>query len=211
MIVLVGATDRSDQYGYLRQVWQQRYQERAREAGWSLDGASGIGRDRFDGADTVYLLSIDTHGNVLGGLRLMPSVGPHPLEAMSAALFADGMPNAENVWIISRFCCLEPSASAHCRDLVARELVCGLYEYALQSDIGRVVCVTQLSRLPVILKAGWHVRPLGLPVPIKGSLAVALGIDLDPSHFEIVRAACGSARNVLHVAAAPEPTLEMAI
>lgn len=213
MIHVVSSLNRSEYSGYLRQLWQQRYDVFVEKMGWSLDCARGIERDQFDRPDTVYLLCIDDRGNLKGAMRLLPTEQPHLMSEAFPQLCADGVPRSKKIWEVSRFYSLTGRHMLLERDRTVSELVCGLFEYGLMSGIEQVTCVASMVLFPTILKAGWNVTPLGLPSVSDGEVILAFQIDLNGEDYLKVCAARNIEGSVLHTgpSEAKERELEMAV
>ncbi|MCJ9427489.1 acyl-homoserine-lactone synthase [Kordiimonas marina] len=211
MIHVVSDVNRSEYRSYLRQLWQQRYEVFVEKMGWSLDCAKGIERDRFDHAETIYLLSINDKGLLKGAMRLLPTEKPHLLGEAFPNLCADKVPTAADTWEVSRFYSLTGRHLLLERDRTVSELVCGLFEYGLMHDIRHVTCVASMVLFPTILKAGWNVTPLGLPDVVDGEVVLAFQIDLDESHYQSVCATRGVEGSVLYNAPTLVPELEVAV
>lgn len=186
MIHAVSAHNQSEYRPYLRQLWQQRYDVFVEKMGWSLDCAEGTERDQFDRPDTVYLLSIDDDGQLRGAMRLLPTTKPHLMSDLFPHLCAKGVPSGETVWEISRFYSLTGRHMMLERDRTVSELICGLYEYALETGIKQVTCVASMVLFPTILKAGWDVTPLGLPAVTDDEVVLAFLIDLNRRDYPLV-------------------------
>ena len=186
MIHVVSAHNQTEYRPYLRQLWQQRYDVFVEKMGWSLDCAEGLERDQFDGDETVYLLSIDDGGTLRGAMRLLPTSKPHLMSEVFPHLCAKGVPQDETTWEISRFYSLTGRHMLLERDRTVSELICGLYEYALEMGIKQVTCVASMVLFPTILKAGWDVTPLGLPAVTDDEVVLAFLIDLNRRDYETV-------------------------
>ena len=61
-------------------MFRQRHEIYVERRGWkALQSVNGEERDQFDRPDTIYLLAIDEEDDILAGLRLLPTTGPHLL------------------------------------------------------------------------------------------------------------------------------------
>ncbi len=211
MIHVVSSLNRTEYSGYLRQLWQQRYDVFVEKMGWSLDCARGIERDQFDRPDTVYLLCIDDRGNLKGAMRLLPTVKPHLMSEAFPGLCAEGVPRSDTTWEVSRFYSLTGRHMMLERDRTVSELVCGLFEYGLLAGIDSVTCVASMVLFPTILKAGWNVTPLGLPSVSDGEVILAFRIDLNAADYVTVCKTRHVEGSVLYTEPAQERELEMAV
>ncbi|WP_417460130.1 acyl-homoserine-lactone synthase [Kordiimonas sp.] len=211
MIHVVGAHNKARYKGYLRELWQQRYDVFVEKMGWTLDCADGIERDQFDRPDTVYLLCIDSKGKLKGAMRLLPTAKPHLMSEVFPGLCAEGVPTGKTTWEISRFYSLTGRHLMLERDRTVSELVCGLYEFALMSEITHVSCVASMVLFPTILKAGWDVTPLGLPSVSDGEVVLAFLIDLNERDYRTVAKNRNIEGSVLQAGSLQEEQLEIAV
>lgn len=196
---------------YLKELWRQRYHVFVEKLGWELDCAEGVERDQYDTDDTVYLLAIDDKDRLRGAMRLLPTQSKHLMTDFFAHMCADGVPRGPEIWEISRVYSLTGRHMMLERDRTLSELICGMYEFALDSGIKQFSTISIMSMFPTILKAGWNVTPLGLPEVVDGEVVIAFLIDTTEEHYPVVCKARGVDRSVLVNSAKQAPAvLEMA-
>lgn len=204
MIHVVTAENFQDYRSYLVELWKQRYQVFVEKLGWELDCQEGVERDQYDTDNTVYLLSIDDNGKLKGSMRLLPTAQNHLMTDIFPDLCATEVPRGSHIWEISRVYSLTGRHMLLERDRTLSELICGMYEFALENGIKQISTVSIMSMFPTVLKAGWNVEPLGLPQVIDGEVVIAFLIDLTEEHYEVVRTNRGVQGSVLfHDEAAP--------
>lgn len=146
--------------------------------GWQLlvvDGRYEV--DAFDDAHAVYLIVADPDGRHLGSARLLETTRPHILGDLFPSLCAAGVPRADDIMEITRFC-LDRRLSARERRVTRNRLVSAIVDYALANRISAYTGVAEMGWLQQILAFGWDCRPLGLPRRIAGQLLGALRIDI---------------------------------
>ena len=212
MIHAVTADNYSEYKHYLTELWKQRYNVFVEKMGWELDCQPGIEKDQYDTDDTVYLLAIDDNGKLRGSMRLLPTSNDHLMSDIFPGLCAEEIPRGEAIWEISRVYSLTGRHMMLERDKTLSELICGMYEFALQHGIKQISTVSIMSMFPTVLKAGWDVKPLGLPQVIDGEVVIAFLIDLSEEHYETVRNNRGIEGSVLYDSTAEDlPKYKVAV
>jgi N-acyl-L-homoserine lactone synthetase len=147
--------------------------------GWKVpvvDGQYEI--DEFDTERATYVVLSDHQGDHLGSARLLPTEGPHLLEAHFPHLCDDAPPIGPDVMEISRFCLSRRRPAAE-RLLIRNRLVSALADLALARGVRTYLGIAEMGWLQQILAFGWRCRPLGLPRPCAGKLIGALQIQID--------------------------------
>src|SRR5262249_47076900 len=120
--------------------------------------------DPFDSDRAFHLVASDAaSGAPIGGLRLLPTGGPHLLKDVYPSLAEAGDVAGDETWEVSRFR-TERSLDKADEDIVRRSLQAAMCEFASRSGINRLVILPSEEYLPGLLSIGWTCRPLGLPV-----------------------------------------------
>lgn len=193
----------------LDEMFRLRHEFYVERNGWSeLRRADGRERDEFDTAGSVYLLYLDVEGRLLGSFRLCPSMGPNLLFSKFADWIDDeNFAPAADIWDLSRWFLTERARNgpAGCSDRVQAELACGIFEFALSRGLSGYAMFSEARFYQTMLRAGWPVRPLGLPRPYDetGAAAVALFLETDREALAMIRRIKGMTRPVLYEAPAP--------
>lgn len=184
--------------------------------GWrALDRGDGLERDEFDTDATVYLLYLDDCEHLLGSYRLCPSTGPTLLFSKFSSWIddADAAP-APDVWDLSRWFLTDRvrGADRERADRVQGELACGIFEFALTRGVTAYAMFSETRFYEAMLRAGWPVRPLGMPRPYDetGATAIALRLDTTREALEMVRALKGISHPVLYEAPPPALAIDAA-
>ena len=147
--------------------------------------------DQFDTAETVYLLGLE-NGRVVGGLRLMPTTGPHLLsDVFSHFASARGVPRCPDIAEWTRIFVVPERREEYSGCKVGSTLNASVMDYALQEGLSGLSVVMNTFWLPKFLKYGWRVRPLGLPDVHDGEWLVAVLIDVTAEALAAIRTACG--------------------
>jgi acyl homoserine lactone synthase len=143
--------------------------------GWSITVSGDLEVDEYDALAPVYVLSETAEGDVLGVVRLLPTVGPYMLRNTFASLLDDHeAPASELLWEASRFAVAKTSAKGDCGLACATyELLIGVLRFSLARDIEAIICVVDLRMERVLRRAGWHMQRLGPERRIGNTMAVA--------------------------------------
>jgi len=129
------------------------------------DAVAGIGlRDRYDDDDALYLMRLDSFGEVVCCVRLRPT----NRGSMIAAHFSHGLTAADLVeapatWEISHYYTRETAARSPSR--MRAEMRLAILAAALDAGISRIVAAIEVEYWPWVEQSGWNIRPLGPPVP----------------------------------------------
>jgi N-acyl-L-homoserine lactone synthetase len=134
--------------------------------------------DEFDTERATYVILSDSAGEHLASARLLPTDGPHLLEAHFPHLCDQAPPVGHDVMEISRFC-LSRNRPAPERRQYRNRLVSALADLALARGVRTYVGIAEMGWLQQILAFGWRCRPLGLPQPCAGRLVGALQIQIE--------------------------------
>jgi N-acyl-L-homoserine lactone synthetase len=135
--------------------------------------------DQYDNDDADYLILQDRHsGEHLGSVRLLSTTGPHMLSDVFPFLCEGTIPRGPHVMEITRLV-VSPKVPVRERVAVRNMLGRAMIEFGLLRGIVKFTTVCDFSFLTQLLASGWHMKPLGLPQMVEGSLIGALQIHLD--------------------------------
>ena len=143
---------------------------------------TGMEIDRYDCADTLYLLAKDRpDGHVRASVRLLATEGPHMMSDLFAGACRDASPHGPAIWEASRFCTAPLVRDRRARLGLLWEMTCGVMEAALMYGMNQVIFVANRALLPLMLNCGWDARTLGptLPDGRDDVTAVAARISVD--------------------------------
>jgi acyl homoserine lactone synthase len=164
----------------LYQMHRLRKQVFSDRLGWSVAVSGDLEVDEYDALAPVYVLSETAEGDVLGGVRLLPTIGPYMLRNTFASLLDDlEAPASELLWEASRFAVAKTSAKGDGGLACATyELLIGVLRFSLAHDIEAIICVVDLRMERVLRRAGWHMHRLGSERRIGNTMAVAGRLDV---------------------------------
>lgn len=154
--------------------------------GWRIpDADAGREYDRFDRADTLYVVAKDDRGNVCGCARLLPTTKAYLLQELSPELL-NGLPIpcSPEVWELSRFStkASEPRAAPWSKEEGRRRfcvLFAAVVRTALDHGASRLITFTAVGMERVLRAVGLHAHRVGPPRMVDGEAALALWIELD--------------------------------
>ena len=123
---------------------------------------------------------------VVGGHRLVPTSEPTLLSDVFPFLALRGLPRRPDVCELSRIFVVRerrggPSGGVELHILAAT------MEYGLAEEILQFTIVMETWWIPRLQEIGWNVKPLGIPVDIKGMLTVGVVVDVTEEAWEETR------------------------
>jgi len=169
---------------------------------WEIDG--------YDALDPVYLLSVDEAGQVVGGLRLLPTMGFNMLNDTFPQLLPRGKRiESPLIWESSRFSIDRAADIEIGPKRISRavaELGLGMNEFAARLGLSHIVTVYDATLHRSLSRVGCAGQPIGEPKRVGASLAYAVFFEVGPAAETAVREASGIEGSVLE----PEGALPMA-
>jgi acyl-homoserine lactone synthase len=170
----------------LDQYFRARHDVYVKERGWTeLDRPDGREIDQFDTPSAVYLMAIDGE-RVVGGHRLVPTSEPTLISDVFPFLALRGLPRRPDVCELSRIFVVRERRGAPSGG-VESHILAGTMEYALAEEISQFTIVMETWWIPRLQEIGWNVKPLGIPVDIKGMLTVGVVVDVTEEAWEETR------------------------
>lgn len=159
---------------------------------WDVSVSGGLEIDQYDAHSPTYLLALQ-HGDVVGCVRLLPTIGPNMLaDTFPVLLDGHAAPKTARIWESSRFC-VDTNAAAAITENGLREatflLFAAMIEWAQQCDLQAIATVTDLRMERILRRAGWHLDRLGTPQQIGATKAVAGLLPITNSTLGAIRAA----------------------
>lgn len=195
---MIYAIDRDNRHLYTDQIeemFRLRYRLYVEGRGWkALTRPDKREVDKFDTVDATYLLGIDDIGHVTGGLRLVPTIGPHLIrDVFPHAVQWGRIPSGEAIYELTRcFVVPETAPDQATRRRAAGEFYCAMFEYGLAIGLTHISLLCDTFFLPHMLECGWHARPLGPPTPYDEGECIAVLFEVSEKTLERTR----SIRNV---------------
>ena len=152
--------------------------------------ADGRECDQFDTEESVYLLGLENE-KVVGGLRLLPTTGPHLISDVFPQ-FASirGVPRSPDIAEWTRIFVIPERREEHAGSKVSSTLVAAVIDYALDEGLSGLTALMNTIWLTRFHRYGWRVRPLGLPDLHDDEWLIAVNIDVTPAALAGVRRTC---------------------
>lgn len=147
----------------LDQMYALRHKIFVDGKGWKkLHRPSGLDIDQFDTEETVYFLKLDNDGNILGGMRLVPTTCPTQL----TTIFKDWChfkeaPKSADVWEWSRYFIVDNKYRSKAGYPVFYELFFAILEYAVSKNIVALTGFLEAVTLPRLNALPWKLDYLG--------------------------------------------------
>jgi acyl-homoserine lactone synthase len=147
--------------------------------------------DQFDKPESVYLLGLEA-GHVVGGLRLVPTTGPHLINDVFAR-FASirGVPRQPDIAEWTRIFVVPERREEHTGSKIGSTVIASMIDYGLEEGLSGISVCMNTFWLPKFHKYGWRVRPLGMPDVHDDEWLIAVLIDVTPAALAGIRTACG--------------------
>jgi len=170
---------------------QYRHRVFVEKLGWQLTCKNAMEFDQFDRPDTLYVIARREDGALVGVARLLPTNKPYLLADVFPQLM-QGMPlpNAADIWELSRFAAVDLDPAAPCIDSDAllqfssiaavdllREVLC----LAEKHGVRRLITVSPLGVERLLRRAGFVAHRAAPPVVVDGRLLFACWIEVQPS------------------------------
>jgi acyl-homoserine lactone synthase len=166
----------------------------------------GDGReyDQFDLPETVYLLGIE-EGHIVGGLRLVPTTGPHLIaDVFSRFASIRGVQRQADVAEWTRIFVVPERREERTGSKIGSTVIASMIDYGMEEGLAGISVCMNTFWLPKFLNYGWRVRPLGMPDVHDGEWLIAVLIDVTAEALAGIRTACGLAHRSALVRRGPQ-------
>ncbi|MGL1920830.1 MAG: GNAT family N-acetyltransferase [Hyphomicrobiales bacterium] len=160
--------------------------------GWDVKvNSDGLEIDEFDAGDVMYVVCLDKQMRLLGTARLLKTTSPTMLSTVFNCLISDGStPNSPTIWESTRFAVDTENVSAIPNqkvNWVTGELLCGIYEFALENNVTEMVSVFDIFIERILKRAGCEFERLGDAIRIGKVKAVAASFPMSYEILENIR------------------------
>lgn len=168
----------------MRGVASYRHSVFVQKLGWQLACEENLEYDQFDRADTVYMVAQNTHGDIIGTARLLPTSSPYLLgDVFPQLLNGLPIPKTDEVWELSRFAAVDfnaqaTSALAQFSSPIAVGLLKASLNHASSLGARKIITVSPLGVERLLRKAGFTAHRAAAPMVIDGSPIFACWIDV---------------------------------
>ena len=135
----------TDTLSKMHQLRHRVFREKLR---WNVSGHNGEEIDEYDQLNPHYMIALED-GEATACWRLLPTQGPYMLRnTFGELLRGEPLPEAEDVWELSRFAVLSPARKYNGQihlSMVAFEMFDKLIRFADERGISRYVTVVSTS------------------------------------------------------------------
>lgn len=198
-ILVVNWSNRKLYEKQLEQHFRLRHDIYVVERKWqALARPINIEMDAFDTEHAIYLLAVDSRGDVIGGSRLVPTSQPHLLGNVFPHLANGTPPRAPDIYEWTRFFIAFPYRTAGTSAQLAGEVLCGLLEASLQLGTRKISVVCEAFWPERLRALGWKVEVLGDRLRIEDCEIVGALIEVTQAALEGTRRFYGIDGSVLH-------------
>ena len=169
--------------------------------GWEVPVINSWEIDGYDAMDPVYLLSINEKEQVVGGLRLLPTMGFNMLNDTFPVLLPEGKRiESPLIWETSRFCIdseIDIQIGPKRIHRAVAELGLGLNEIGERIGLSHFVAVYDAHLHRHLSRVGCAGEPIGEPKRVGKALALAVFYEVGQEAAARTRAASGIEGSVL--------------
>ncbi|THF52211.1 acyl-homoserine-lactone synthase [Allorhizobium terrae] len=169
---------------------------------WDVLVQGDFEMDHYDDANPIYVMSYDdATGRLRGALRLLPTLGPNMLDDTFPVLL-DRQPEirSASIWESSRFC-IDPEISldrsSNQVSVAAAELMCGVGELGLASNLSHIVTVTDVFLERMFRRMGCPGERIGAPHKIGSVHAVAIAWEVNQDLLDRMKQVATISGNLL--------------
>lgn len=158
----------------LTKMFRQRYEIFVKEKGWNVKSHNGLEYDQYDTDETLYLIDLDSDGNIAASTRMVRSDRPIMLADVFADMCERPIPRSPECWELTR--------GAMTRGLRGSghygRIQCALLEAALLFGVNKGCGLFSVDLLMAKIRSGLDAKPLGEPRMIDGEPHVAADFPL---------------------------------
>lgn len=160
----------TEMYRLRRRVFKDRLD-------WAVSVSGDLELDVYDALNPTYLLVMSGEGNLVGGVRLLPTTGPTMLaDTFPVLLGGQPAPRSEKILESSRFCVDTKLASELAENGLNRAtfiLFAAMIEGARAVNAESIVTVTDMRMERILRRAGWPLERIASPQRLGQTMALA--------------------------------------
>jgi acyl homoserine lactone synthase len=198
----IDSLNRQDYQPMLDEMYRLRKRVFHDRLGWDVEITDGMEIDIFDRLDPSYIISVDSEGHVVGGVRQLQTTGPHMLSDVFSSIL-DGEPplRSSRVWEATRFCVdtqrLSGGRGRNTISYVTSEIMIAAIELAISAGVTDAIAVVDPVMNRVLHRSGnGPYDYLGTPKQMGKVVAMAGLIDCTQERAARIRAFAGIEGNI---------------
>jgi acyl homoserine lactone synthase len=157
-------------YRLRRRVFKERLE-------WSVSSTGDFEIDLFDTLNPTHLIAISETREVVGCVRLLPTMGPTMLAGSFAQLLGgQPMPRSDSVFESSRYCVDTARARAlgdNGLNRITFMLFAAMIEFLRAERADAIVTVTDMRMERILRRAGWPLVRIAPPQKVGDTMALA--------------------------------------
>lgn len=163
MIHVINTSNRHLYEDTIEQMFKLRHKVFVEEKGWKrLERESKLEIDQFDNDDAIYFLKLHSNGEILGGMRLVPTTAKTQLKTVFKQWCTfETPPEDRTEWEWSRYFVTDKGFRSSSGFPVFYELFFGILEYAVHHHVVGLSGFLEAHTLPRLSKLPWELRYLG--------------------------------------------------
>ncbi len=205
MIYQIDRHNRAGFHAQIEEMFRIRHDIYVGRRGWiALERPDGRDIDQFDTDNTVYLLGLDDLGNVVAGLRLNPTTGPHLIRDVFPHTVTEGpIPVGENIYEFTRWFVVKDRVSPEASRRVAGELLVAMLEFGKRKGLTHISLCCDSFFWKTMQATHWDVRRLGPITRYPEGKCIAVLFDVSDRMIANTREVRGVTGEVLLYVASP--------
>jgi acyl homoserine lactone synthase len=157
-------------YRLRRRIFKERLE-------WSVSITGDLEIDVFDTLNPTHLIALSETREVVGCVRLLPTMGPTMLAGPFAQLLGgEAMPQSESVFESSRYCVDTARATAlgdNGLNRITFMLFAAMIEFLRTARADSIVTVTDTRMERILRRAGWPLIRIAPPQKVGDTMALA--------------------------------------
>lgn len=163
--------------------------------GWDVSVIGDWEIDGFDAMDCVYLVCVDEQDEIVGSIRLLPTIGYNMLNDVFPELLPEGnRVESPLIWESSRFSIDPDSDRELTKNRLSRptaELILGMNEIGRQLGLTHIVTVYDAFIARILRRADCRGEPISSPIRIGKTIAFAALFEIGDEMEAALRRASG--------------------
>lgn len=178
-VLFVREENKEKHLDVINDVYRLRHETFIERLGWNISSNNGMERDSFDELNPFHIAVKNEQGGINGCWRALPTTGNYMLRSIFPELLqGEQLPEAEDVWEISRFAVRKNNAVAvkGYSGEVTTEIIRSLYQFAKAHGVNHYVAVTTVGFERILRKLGLTIRRLGegkaMQIGVERSVAI---------------------------------------